>query len=73
MYLYFFARVIVGINFKHSPNSEHKPRGAIIVAGNFRYLLLYIDHDLCRLSFKADQLDSLNKFCILSENVIFHE
>ena len=23
--------------------------------------------------FKADQLDSLKKFCILSENVIFHE
>ena len=22
---------------------------------------------------KADQLDSLKKFCILSENVIFHE
>ena len=23
--------------------------------------------------FKADQLDSFKKFCILSENVIFHE
>ena len=25
------------------------------------------------ISIKADQLDSLKKFCILSENVIFHE
>ena len=51
----FFARVIVGINFKHSPNSEPKPLGAInIVAGNFRYLLVYIDHHHCRLSYKLN-------------------
>ena len=51
----FFARVIVSINFKHSPNSEPKPLGAIIiVAGNFRYLLVYIDHHLCRLSYKLN-------------------
>ena len=25
------------------------------------------------LTLKADELDSLNKFCILSENIIFHE
>ena len=51
----FFARVIVGINFKHSPNSEPNPLGAIIiVAGNFRYLLVYIDHHLCRLSYKLN-------------------
>ena len=51
----FFARVIVGINFKHSPNSKSKPLGAIIiVAGNFRYLLVYIDHHLCRLSYKLN-------------------
>ena len=52
-YIY-FARVIVGINFKHSLNSESKLLGAIIVAGNFRYLLVYIDHHLCRLSYKLN-------------------
>ena len=42
-------------NFKHSLNSESKPLGAIIiVAGNFRYLLDYIDHHLCRLSYKLN-------------------
>ena len=51
----FFARVIVSINFKYSPNSEPKPLGAIIiVAGNFRYVLVYIDHHLCRLSYKLN-------------------
>ena len=54
--IFFFARrVIVGINFKHSPNSEPKPLRAInIVAGNFRYLLVYIDHHLCQLSYKLN-------------------
>ena len=52
---FFFARVIVGINIKHSPNSEPKPLGAIIiVAGNFKYLLVYIDHHLCQLSYKLN-------------------
>ena len=26
-----------------------------------------------RITFKADELDSLKKICILPENVIFHE
>ena len=26
-----------------------------------------------QIDFKADELDSFKKFCILSENVIFHE
>ena len=45
----------------------------------FRSLAM-LKHDFSDLSvnvggnlIKADQLDSLKKFCILSENVIFHE
>ena len=51
MYLHFFCN---RDNFKHSLNSESKPLGAIIVAGNFRYLLVYNDHHLCRLSYKLN-------------------
>ena len=71
MYLYFLATVIVGINFKHSLNSESKPPEAIIVDGNFRYLLVYIDHHLCRLSYKLTRCTrgDARSFFLYSQNV----
>ena len=67
----FFAKVIVGINFKHSPNSEPKPLGAIIiVAGNFKYLLGHIDHHLCRRSYK---LNISSIVCSVCTAITLHE
>ena len=33
----------------------------------------HLEYNTANIEVKADQLDSLKKFCILSENVIFHQ
>ena len=50
----FYVTVIVGINFKHVLNSEFKSLRALKVAKIFSYLVIYIEHDLCLLSYQLN-------------------
>ena len=71
--VFWYSQQQMNIKWGNTVSSSFHLTNGVKQGGTISPVLFNVYMDDLSTSLKADQLDSLKKLCILSENVIFHE